>query len=237
MSWGVKSRRKPFCQTTTGYSFYFPDELRLTMKQQSPSSSIRCVYPSYLSDATSWCRCEYNDPWFRNPLPRKIELGNVIGPSLGKFIQCFLDFQILQLNQEVELSSPKPKENIAFRPHTSAILMHCIQRVLQASENNLKSGATLPIVSLDLPQRLLFRWGQTTYWSWNNWDDDRVVGSDSLTVLVRGYRRQTEYMSHQRFRPQLGFIISSMRRLTCVGRMLLDLWSPGIPMSQVQRLQ
>jgi hypothetical protein len=62
--------------------------------------------------------------------------------------------------------------------------MHFIQHVMCPDENNFHSVASLLLENLDLPQRLLVHWGRATCWSWTNWDDERVVGSDLLTLLA-----------------------------------------------------
>ncbi|KII93235.1 hypothetical protein PLICRDRAFT_384148 [Plicaturopsis crispa FD-325 SS-3] len=74
---------------------------------------------------------------------------------------------------------------LAFRPHTLAILLRVIRSVINPEADN-DSSAVLrgSFEALDTAQTILVRWGDTISWAWKTWDDQRIAHVETITDLT-----------------------------------------------------
>ncbi|KAF9650667.1 hypothetical protein BDM02DRAFT_1285806 [Thelephora ganbajun] len=81
-----------------------------------------------------------------------------------------------------------------FRPHRTAILMRHVQSVFHSSSSASEVSHILPLMQLDVPQRILVSFSKAIFWAWTQWNDGRISGIESVLIWRPGfttYRQNT----------------------------------------------
>ncbi|KAK7694518.1 hypothetical protein QCA50_001704 [Cerrena zonata] len=71
-----------------------------------------------------------------------------------------------------------------FRPHTQAILLALIRRVLQPVDPLNSLAVITPSPTVDLPQTIILKYSSVVPWSWRVWSDNRVLDSEIIDHLT-----------------------------------------------------